>query len=49
MSMHSSARLRSWMASSTVLKPLPHSASPGIGSVRDTDPTAMTSWSYGSS
>ncbi len=45
MSMHSMTRLRSWIASSTVLKPVPTSASPGIGRVRDTEPTATTTCS----
>src|SRR3712207_7969435 len=37
------------MASSTVLKPTPCSASPGIGSVRATDPSATTTVSYSTS
>ena len=48
MSRHSITRLRSWMASSTFLNPGPTWASPGIGSVRDTEPTATTTWSYSS-
>ena len=45
MSMHSMTRLRSWMASSTFLKPVPCSASPGMGSVFETEPTATTTCS----
>jgi len=29
-----------------VLKPMPHSCSPGIGRVRETEPGAMITWSY---
>ncbi|CAM5388509.1 hypothetical protein SBADM41S_08919 [Streptomyces badius] len=46
MSICSMTWLRSPMASSTVLKPMPKSARPGIGRVRDTDPGAMTISSY---
>src|SRR4051812_30482187 len=35
------------MASPTVENPIPDSASPGTGSVRDTDPAASTTSSYG--
>ena len=42
-------RLRSAIASDSVLKPSACSASPGIGSVREVDPSATISWSYGSS
>ena len=49
MSMHSRTRLRIAMASSMVLKPVPSSASPGIGSVREIEPGATTTCSYGSS
>ena len=45
MSSDSMTRLRSAMASSTVLKPVPCSARPGIGRVREIDPAASTMWS----
>lgn len=34
------------MASPMVLKPMPCSCSPGMGSVRDTEPGATITWSY---
>ena len=37
--------LRSSMASSTFLNPVPQSARPGIGRVRAIEPGAMTTWS----
>jgi hypothetical protein len=37
------------MPSDSVLKPSACSARPGIGSVREVEPSATTSWSYGSS
>ena len=44
-----SIRLSTWlrtaMASSTFLKPMPCSASPGMGSVRATEPRPTTRWS----
>ena len=40
-----SSRLRSAIASGSVLKPTACSASPGIGSVRDVEPSATISWS----
>ena len=49
MSSCSSTWLRSPMASSTVLKPMPYSARPGTGRVRETEPGARTSSSYGMS
>ena len=39
------SRLRSAIASDSVLKPIACSASPGIGSVRDVEPSATISWS----
>ena len=38
-------RLRSAIASGSVLNPTACSTSPGIGSVRDTEPSATTRWS----
>ena len=46
MSICSMTWLRRPMASSTVLKPMPWSARPGIGRVRETEPGARTSSSY---
>ncbi len=45
MSMQLSTWLRSAVASDSDFKPIACSASPGIGSVRETDPSATTSWS----
>ena len=45
MSMQLSTRLRSAVASDSDLKPIACSARPGIGSVRETDPSATISWS----
>ncbi len=45
MSRQLSTWLRSAVASDSDLKPIACSASPGIGSVRDTEPSATTSWS----
>jgi hypothetical protein len=41
-----SARLRIAIASESVLKPMSCSASPEIGSTRETEPRPMISWSY---
>jgi hypothetical protein len=38
-------RLRSAIASDSVLKPIACSTSPGIGSVREVEPSATISWS----
>lgn len=46
MSICSMTWLRRPMASSTVLKPMPWSASPGMGRVRAIEPGARTSSSY---
>ena len=45
MSRQLSTWLRSAVASDSDLKPIACSARPGIGSVRETDPSATTSWS----
>ncbi len=49
MSMQLSTWLRSPVASDRDFKPTACSPRPGIGSVRETDPSAITSWSYASS
>jgi hypothetical protein len=41
--------LRSQIASPMPLNPTPFSRRPGMGSVRDTEPGATTTWSYGTS